>query len=390
VPESKVKIIHFIDSLGSGGAERLLYTNIKHLDPSRFEHLVVTVFEKPDFWIGPIRSLGSRVETLGLNSRTELIKGIKSFNRMLQRERPDLIHVHLWTAGIIGRIAGRHRKIPVISSVHSLDHEPAAFRDADFSLRAKLSGTRALDRWTASLGRHRYIAVSERVKESIRKRLGIAENRIDVIYNPIDLGSANFSVPGGTLRNEIGAGPNSHILLMVGRVSKEKGIIDAIKALEDIRKSGRDLHLAVIGAKSEPVFLQQVIHETVSRGLETRVHLLGERSNIFDYLSECDVFLFPSHFEGLGIALAEAMAAGCACVASDVAPIIELMTDKETGLLVQPHAPPAIATAVDLLLGDSELRRRLGENARRKAFEMFDPVKAAKKLESVYLRTVAI
>jgi glycosyltransferase involved in cell wall biosynthesis len=105
---------------------------------------------------------------------------------------------------------------------------------------------------------------------------------------------------------------------------------------------------------------------------------------VIDFLRACDVFIFPSLYEGLGIALIEAMAAGCACVATSTGPIPEVVRDGEDGLLVPPANPEAIVAAVCRLLDDESLRARLGRAAMTTAFSRFQPQQSANTLTTIY------
>ncbi|HLE62198.1 MAG TPA: glycosyltransferase, partial [Pyrinomonadaceae bacterium] len=124
-----LRVTHLIEGLGPGGAERLLYTNLKHLDPARVESTVLTLFSHGDHWKEPLRALGVRVESLQCSGIRELPRGIARLRTWLRREQPDLLHTHLWGANVVGRIAGRLSGVPVISSVHNPDYEPEAWSD---------------------------------------------------------------------------------------------------------------------------------------------------------------------------------------------------------------------------------------------------------------------
>ncbi|HLM56289.1 MAG TPA: glycosyltransferase family 4 protein, partial [Pyrinomonadaceae bacterium] len=119
-------------------------------------------------------------------------------------------------------------------------------------------------------------------------------------------------------------------------------------------------------------------------GLEGDVHILGARRDVPDLLRACDVFVFPSLYEGLGIALIEAMAAGCACVTTDTGPLPEVVRDGVDGLLVPPSDHEALARAVNSLLDDPARRASLGEAATRSALERFQPQQAADRLTEIY------
>src|SRR5687767_7367440 len=140
-------VVHLIEALGPGGAERLLYTNLKHFDPEHIRSTVITVYPHATHWLEPITALGVPVVPLNCNNAREIPKGIGRLRTWLRANKPDLIHSHLWAANIIGRVAGRLTGTPVISSVHNPDHEAETWADgADVSL-VKRRIVRELDRW---------------------------------------------------------------------------------------------------------------------------------------------------------------------------------------------------------------------------------------------------
>jgi len=383
---SKLHVVHLIEALGPGGAERLLYTNLKHLDASRIRSTVITVYPHATHWLEPIQALGVPVVCLNCRGPRDIPKGIRTLRTWLLANRPDLIHSHLWAANIIARVAGRLTHVPVISSVHNPDHEAEAWADgADVSL-IKRRVVRALDRWTAHAGSDRLIAVSRYVKESANRHLGIPLDSIEVVYNPID--TDVVSTEATTSRDELlkacGLPSDSLILLNVARVSPQKGLVYALRALTAILKRYPTAQLVSVGATTDQTWVDQLQREATALGVSDHFHLVGRRRDVIDFLRACDVFIFPSLYEGLGIALIEAMAAGCACVASSAGPIPEVVTHGEDGILVPPGDADAIAMAVCELLDDESLRTRLGTAASKTAFSRFQPEKSAAALTRIY------
>jgi len=126
--------------------------------------------------------------------------------------------------------------------------------------------------------------------------------------------------------------------------------------------------------------------EAIRAGVAGQFHIIGPRHDVTDFLHSCDVFVFPSLYEGLGIALIEAMAAGCACLATTVGPISEFMEDGRNGVLVPPAEPEAIATAICELLANPKRRAQLAENAQQTALARFQPQVAADRLTQIYER----
>jgi glycosyltransferase involved in cell wall biosynthesis len=167
-------------------------------------------------------------------------------------------------------------------------------------------------------------------------------------------------------------------------VSPQKGLLYAIRALPAVREKYPEAYLVSVGATSDKRWLSRLEAEADSLGIARYVRFLGVRRDIPDLLRCCDLFVFPSLYEGLGISLVEAMASGRACVASRVGPIPEVIRHGVNGWLVPPADVRALADAVCLLLNDEERRKRLGAYAAESTRPRFHPEAAARKLEGVY------
>jgi glycosyltransferase involved in cell wall biosynthesis len=381
--DRKLKVLHLIETLGSGGAERLLHTNLRHFDPTEIESRVITIFSRGEYWKEHIAEIGVEIKSLECSGFSDILSGVRKLRRELIAERPDVIHTHLWTANVIGRIGGRLTGIPVISSIHNPEYEPEAMSGTS---RLKLSAAKHIDKWTARFGCTRMIAVSNYVRDSANRRIGYPLEKIDVVYNPVDLAEPGLSFDRRLLLAEIGLPADAVVVVTVGRVAPQKGLNYAVRAMDIVTERFPNAHLLHVGAQDNEDYLAMVMTEIERSGLSHNVHLVGERRNIGDLLRAADVFVFPSLFEGLGIALAEAMAFGLACVASDIRPLDEFVTSGENGVLVPPQDADAIAEAVIDLLSSPEKSIRFGAAARETTLAMFRPEPAARRLTEIYRR----
>lgn len=389
--DGPLHVVHLIEALGPGGAERLLYTNLKHLEREHVRSTVFTVFSTASHWVEPIRQLGVTVESLNCKRPRDLPAGVARLRSWLRKNRVDLIHTHLWAANIVGRLAGRLSGVPVVSSIHNPDHEPEVWADdAEVSLN-KRQLARNLDRWTARYGCQRLVAVSEYVRQSAHRHLHFPLSRIDLLYNPIDVDALEVSVDHEreTLMRECGLDEKSLLLLNVARVSPQKGLLFAIRAMPAILRDFPLAHLVSVGATTDPQWLKQLLAEAGALGVADKVHILGARRDVAAFLRTCDLFVFPSLYEGLGIALIEAMAAGCACVASRVGPIPEVVRHGIDGWLVPPGDSESLARGVCELLADPARRGALGQAAKASALARFQPQAAADRLMEIFRAVVS-
>ena len=380
-----IHVAHVIETLGPGGAERLLYTNLKHFDPDQIRSTVITVYPHGTHFRESITELGVPVVSLDCRSTRDIPKGVSRLRAWLRANQPDLVHSHLWAANVISRIAGRMTGVPVVSSVHNPDHEPQAWSDgADVSLITR-HAVKALDRWTAKFGSSRMVAVSDYVRKSAGRDLHFPLQSIDLVYNPFDVDLMKAPVKDRVeLLRELGLPVESQILLNVARVSPQKGLLYAVRALPEILKQYPQVHLLSVGATTDPRWTSELKREAESLGVADHFHMLGAQANVVDFLRACDIFVFPSLYEGLGIALIEAMAAGCVCVATNTGPIPEVVQDGKDGVLVPSADAEALARAICDLLGDPTRRSQLGTAAKQTAFSKFQPKEQAERLTRVY------
>ena len=382
----QLHVVHLIETLGPGGAERLLYTNLKHFDPKRIVSTVITVYSHATHWVEPIKELGVKVESLDLRSSRDIPKGVARLRNWLRANRPDLIHSHLWAANIISRVAGRLAAVPVISSVHNPDHEPQAWSDGAGVSSITRHTVKALDRWTANMGNEKLIAVSDYVRHSASRDLHFSLDSIELVYNPfdVDLMKAPAGKSRAELLSELGLPADSQILLNIARVSPQKGLLYAVRALPEIVRHYPQAQLLSVGSTADAHWTAQLKREAENMGVADHFHVLGAQTNVVDFLRASDIFVFPSLYEGLGIALIEAMAAGCVCVATNTGPIPEVLEDGKDGILVPPADPQQLAYTVCELLGDPNRRSELSAAAKETAFRRFQPRQSAERLLSIY------
>jgi glycosyltransferase involved in cell wall biosynthesis len=381
-----IHVVHVIEGLGPGGAERLLYTNLKHFDTTRIRSTVVTLYPQANYWVEPIRELGVPVISLECAGPRDLPRAIMKLFRWLRANGPDLVHSHLWAANVIARVAGRLAGVPVVSSIHNPDHDETAWSDGANVSLTKRRVVKSIDRWTARFGNKRLIAVSEYVRQSAHRHLKFPLKDIDLLYNPIDIDAltANSSKSPADLLHEINLPADALMLLNVARVSPQKGLIYAVRALPKIISEYPTAHLVSLGGTTDPAWLDELKREAKQLNVESHFHILGPRRDVPDFLHACDLFVFPSLYEGLGIALIEAMASGCVCLATTAGPIPEFLEPEREGFLVSPKDADAIAAAVCELLSNPERSNQMSLNAAHKALEKFQPQAAADRLTQIY------
>jgi glycosyltransferase involved in cell wall biosynthesis len=378
-----LRILYLIETLGHGGAEHQLAATIRLLDRSRFEPIVCH-FRPPDYLAERLEAEGIRVVQLnvpaGKQHWPELALRIRALARKL---RVDLIHTSLLEADVLGGIAGRLAGVPVVSTLCNIAGDPIRLADNPRNSRLKFALTNLI--WSGALrALHRHsIAISNAVRSSAVSTFHMDPARISVIHRGIDDERTASQSSPAEARQRLGLEDARPLFLSVGRLAPQKGHKYLLSAFAEVVREFPAARLAVVG---EGWLRPELEQQAVSLGLANHVMLLGKRTDVADLMAACDAFVFPSLFEGLGVALLEASYAGCACIATDTGPIPEIITDGITGLLVPAMDSAALSRALLTIARDRSLAARLGaaaaENARRR-FRLTDKVI---ELEAFYSR----
>lgn len=205
---------------------------------------------------------------------------------------------------------------------------------------------------------------------------------VRVIHNFVDFAQFDASRPRGALRKELGIPPEAPVLLYLGgsALSKGAGVLMGAAPTLLSRSAGARL---VIAGESPPEFITAWIHG-VAAGLRRRVHLLGVRMDVPALLADADLLLFPSTVPHFARPVIEAAAMGVPCVASDLGGVRELVLPGETGALVRPSDPAAMAEVALALLADPSHRRAMGRKAVEMARARFDAKRNAALTFAVY------
>lgn len=293
-----------------------------------------------------------------------LLRAAAAVRRVVTERQPAILHCHGLVGGLVGRLAleglpSGVRAPAVVLTVHNLPDWPPS------RLRRPLQ--RYLERRFARRTA-RYIAVSLAVRDSLVSSLGVSPDKVSVIYNGIDLARfAAASPPRAAARAEVGLPAGVPVVAAVARLAPEKGIDVLLEAFVRLGQRAT-AHLAIAGDGPLRGVLERRARQA---GVAERVHWLGHVTDPLPLLRAADVVAVPSRAEGLGVACIEAMAAGRAVVASAAGGLGEVVQHRVNGLLVPAGDAMALRAALERLLGDELLRRRLGERARQDALQRF-------------------
>ncbi len=327
-----------------GGAEQLVLMTAPRLQKLGFE-VTVACLKGWDLVGDELEARGVRAVALGSRGATDL-RAVGRLLALLRRERVQILHSHLFHANLAARVIGRIAGVPVILTSH---------HDTDVWMGPH---HRLAERATAPLS-DLVLTCSEAVRRYAMRTYGLSPGRVRTLMNATDLAAE----PGGAaarerVRHELGAGPADLLIGTVGRLDEpKKGLPVFFAAARILARDLPRVRFAVVGDGPARAAIEAC---ATREGVSHRTVFAGTRRDIGEVMTALDLFVQPSLWEGFGVTLLEAMAAGRPVVASRVGGMPEVVRDGETGLLVPPGDPVALASACAALLRDRDRAARLG------------------------------
>ena len=359
-----LRIAMMLESDGPGGAEYVLIQLSEEL--RRRGHTVVPV--GPDRGMGwldrVLRERGFHTEKFSLRRPLDL-RCLRGMVAMLRRNEIDLIHSHEFTMAVYGAAAAKILRRPYIVTIHGAHAIVNAWRRRT-ALRWAIRGSRAAT------------AVSDHTSRLIDTALKLDQGTLATVRNGIPARTAD----AGAFRAELGLGPGDLLVVAIGNLRPGKAhrcLLDALAGLDRARVPRWHLAIAGRGKQKEPL-----AQASEAAGVGDRVHLLGHRDDVPAILAAADVFAMPSLFEGLPLAVLEAMFAGKPVVASAVGGIPEAIRDGVEGRLVPAGDVAALARALEELLIDPGKRVAFGAAGRLRAEAEFTISHMADAYERLY------
>lgn len=314
-----------------------------------------------------------------------LVRSVAGLRRVVQEVRPHVIHATLFRPGVAARIVGRWCRIPVITSLVNTTYEPEWRLDNPRLTPWKVWSVQAIDRVTTRLGDTRYVAITESVKVSAVRRLGIPPERIVIIPRGLVPERWVGCEDAAAVRQSLGWQDAYPVIVNVGRLVPQKGQQYAVRAMTAVVARFPMARLAIAGEGRLRPVLERLIRDL---GLTDHVSLLGERDDVARLLHAADIFVFPSLFEGLGNAVLEAMAAGKPCVCSNIPALREVTDNGRVAALAEAQSPASLASALVRLAVDREAAWQLGRQAQAWVRQRYDIRVAVSRLEALYQEVV--
>ena len=357
-----IRKLHAVEILEActGGTRRHLLDLLTGLDRKKFElSLICSAVRDPSFLddIPLLEQQGIRVVQVPMTRDIRPFQDFQAYCRIYRQIRqwhPDIVHTHSSKAGFLGRLAARQAVVPrIFHTPHgfSFEMEVSPFTNKCYFRLEKLAA-----RWA-----NRMICVCPAEKTSALRRELVSADKLTVIPNgtdpppPLPVGERERR------RLELGLGNSDPVVGMIGRFTRQKGQTDLLLAAVQLVKIFPGIRFVMIGDGEDRPILERMLDRFDLRPFFV---FTGWKARPEVYFPAFDVVVIPSRWEALPYVLLDAMATGCAVVATAVGGMADVIADGSNGLLVEPRAPTALAGALNCVLSNPLLGQRLGTNAR--------------------------
>jgi len=362
-------ICHLIKGLGRGGAESLLPQAIRSTRGNATFSVGYFLPHK-DALVSELRREETGVRCFDASSNGAILGSIPKVARWLAEEKADLVHAHLPVAGIVARFAGRLAGIPVVYTEHNLQQRYHPL-------------TRLASRVTWRL-QDQVIAVSHEVADSIRVSVG-EQVPLEVVHNGIDLRRTATAESRTEARRRLGLDEAAPLVGAVAVFRPQKRLDLWLHAAARLLRQRPESRFLLIGDGPLRHELEELATEL---GIRERVRFPGMQAEIASYLRSLDVYLMTSQFEGLPLALLEAMGTGLPIVATRVGGIPEAVTHQVEGWLVPFDDLEGIVAGVATLLDEPAMAREMGVRARARVERDFSVSRMTDRIEVLYERVL--
>ncbi|ACV62495.1 glycosyl transferase group 1 [Desulfofarcimen acetoxidans DSM 771] len=372
----KPRILHVLRP-AEGGMKNHLFSLLKHLDKDQLENIVACPGGE---LAGVFSKIAAEVIDIPLKGNLSPITDSKCIMRLkdiLKSRNICIMHAHGSKAALVGRIAARLAKTPLIFYTV---HNSIFYSDwHNLKLAAMARVEKKLAQYT-----DRIISVSDALRQEIIDRTGLSPQLPVTVYNGIETGQFYFVQNKKQLRRELGLPPEGKLVGTVARLSAQKGVSYLIKAIPHISEKGVRFVITGDGPLREEL-------ESLAKqlNLQEAVIFTGARNDIPNLLAALDVFVMPSVTEGLSIAILEAMASSLPVVASRVGGIPEIVREGVTGILVPSRDEKALAKAVSELLNNEEKASSMGMAARQQVELNYSASAMGSRVAELYREALA-
>lgn len=365
----KIKILHVIKSLGRGGAEMLLPETLKLHNRDKFEFHYIYFLPWKDQMVEAIKVASGIVNCFKAKDNIRLILQYSNIINYCKENSINLIHCHLPWAGFVGRLVHKKTGIPVIYTEHNMQER--------YHLATKSINKLSFNSQSLALG------VSQDVTKSIRENIN-PKVQVKTLLNGVNTQSFK-RIGSSEIRSELGIPSNAIIIGNVAVFRFQKRLVEWLQVIQKIREKNPNVYGIIVGAGP---LEREIKKEWQDLGLEDVVFFPGLKTDVKPFFEAMDIFMMSSSFEGLPIALLEAMSMECAVLSTDAGGIKEVIRDKEDGLICPVENWNKLSDIVQVLIDEPETLEKYKKAARKRVQESFSMKRMVAELEEHYFEVL--
>lgn len=301
-------------------------------------------------------------------------KAIAGLRAVLGQRKADILQTHAVKSAFLTRFGGLQREYRWLAFHHGYTAE-----------KWFVHLYNQLNRWSL-LAADRVVTVCQPFARHLEST-GVDPQRLDVLPNAIEAFRPPTAEAVAKVKTQLGLKPGEKVILTIGRLSREKGQADLLRAVQLLRRRQPDwpLRLVLVGDGVDRVMLEAL---ATSLDLKQVCCFAGQQRDVAPYWACADVFALPSHSEGSPNVVLEAMAAGCPIVSTAVGGVPDTVIDEQSALLCPPAQPEILAGKLERLLGDATLAAQLREQASLR-LDLFTPEAYERSLRAIYGKVMA-
>lgn len=365
--KEKIRLLHCIETISSGGVERVRLNYARKMNKELFELKIVCTQAKGEI-LKELESLGIEVIQVGVFKHPFQISNYKGLLKVIKAYQPHIIHGAVFegnSMAFVGKVFGR---VPI--AILEETSEPK-FRSSKANLLLKFYGFFA----------DAFIGISLAVIEYLHFNLKIPSKKVYLIPNGVEIPEETDKETLLKIKSELGIQKDDFVIGAVGRVYNQvKRFSDIIEGIHLI--DNPKIKLILIGEGPDLEYLKKI---TSSLDLDGQIIFLGHQSNPHPYYSLMNLFCIPSLQEGFGMVAVEAMMHKLPLIATRVGGLKDIVIDKETGFLINPKSSIEIAAKIRIFLDTSELIEKMCSKGYDRAIQNYSTDKYVENLENLYL-----
>lgn len=374
----KIKVLHLIKSLGRGGAEKLIPETAQVHDQSRFEFHCLYFYYQEQNIVDELEAAGIQVHLIP-SGNLGLFFQVQKVRDFVRENNFDILHAHLPWAGILARFVGQKLKIPIVYTEHntwerynkvSYWGNRLTFKNQDVAIA--VSNEVALSMQLNSIW--------DPYKRGGRLKVKVVQNGVNTeVFRKRGEEKPAF-------KKRLGIPDNSPVIGKVAVFRSQKRLWLWVEIAIRILKKYPNVHFLLVG---DGEWKSRILRQIVDSGFKANFHLVGVQKEVIPYLNLMDIYLSSSEFEGLPIAMLEAMACEVPVVATRAGGIGEVIQHGKQGFLTEIDTWEELELYCENLILDPELREKMGKASRAQVIENFSMKKMVQALEKIYLEVLA-